>query len=254
MESGYRFGTRLLCLRSPMMRGDDVAELQLRLSKLGFDAGRVDGIFGPATQAAVGDFQRNAGLVGDEVCGPETVAALRRLETRAGSATVTGVRERDQLRRRASELRHLKVAVGMTGEPHPIVTGLAAELSRSGESVILLDGSWSEQAEASNEQGADVYLGLVIADEPVVEAAYFAVPGYESPGGRLLAERIISELPAAPGWSVGSIQGLRLPILRETRPPAVFLTLGTQETVDEQSSLVVAALHRALEAWAHDPC
>src|SRR5690606_14136395 len=49
IEAGFRFGDRLLCLRSPMIRGDDVAELQLRLSKLGFDAGRVDGIFGPAT-------------------------------------------------------------------------------------------------------------------------------------------------------------------------------------------------------------
>ncbi len=236
-----------------MMRGDDVAELQLRLGKLGFAAGRVDGIFGPATQSAVGEFQRNAGLVGDEVCGPETAAALRRLETRAGSATVTGVRERDQLRRRASESRNLKVAVGTTGELHPIVTGLASELGRSGDQVLLLDGAWSKQADASNEFGADVYIGLVLSDEPVVEAAYFSVPGYESQGGRLLAERIISELPAAPGWSVGAIQGLRLPILRETRPPAVVLTLGTPDTVDDQTPLVVAALHRALMGWAHDP-
>jgi N-acetylmuramoyl-L-alanine amidase len=43
VESSYSLGTRLLCLRSPMMRGDDVAELQLRLGALGFDAGRVDG-------------------------------------------------------------------------------------------------------------------------------------------------------------------------------------------------------------------
>ncbi len=38
------------------------------------------------TQSAVGDFQRNAGLVSDEVCGPETVACLRRLEGRGGTA------------------------------------------------------------------------------------------------------------------------------------------------------------------------
>ena len=74
VEAGFTLGTRLVCLRSPMMRGDDISELQLRLGALGFDAGRVDGIFGPMTQAAVGDFQRNAGLVSDEVCGPETIA------------------------------------------------------------------------------------------------------------------------------------------------------------------------------------
>jgi N-acetylmuramoyl-L-alanine amidase len=253
VESGYELGDRLLCLRSPMMRGDDVSELQLRLSKLGFDTGRVDGIFGPATQAAVGDFQRNAGLVGDEVCGPETTAALRRLEGRAGTATVTGVRERDQLRRRATDPSHLRVALGSSGELHTIVTTFAAELRRGGTSTLLLDSGWSEQAAASNEFNADVYLGVVVADEPLAEAAFFAAPGYESYGGRRLAERIIGELPAAPGWGIGSVQGLRIPILRETRPPAVLLTLGSGDVVDQHTSLVVAALHRALSGWSRDP-
>lgn len=254
VEASYRFGDRLLCLRSPMMRGDDVSELQLRLGMLGFDAGRVDGIFGPQTQSAVGDFQRNAGLVSDEVCGPETAAALRRLEGRAGTATVTGVRERDRLRRRAAESRALRVAVGMSGRPHAVMTTLAAELGRSGAAATLLDGDWSQQATASNDYGADVYLGLVIGDEPVAEAAYFAAPGYESFGGRRLAERILAELPAAPGWGIGSVRGMRLPILRETRPPAVLLTLGPAAAVDANSALVIAALHRALQAWSDDPC
>ena len=94
---------------------------------------------------------------------------------------------------------------------------------------------------------------MAISEEPTEEAAYFAVPGYESFGGRRLAERIISELPAAPGWGIGSVEGLRIPILRETRPPAVLLTLGSAEMVDRHVSLVVAALHRALRAWSADP-
>ena len=79
VEAGYRLGDRLLYLRSPMIRGDDVADLQRRLGALGFDAGRVDGIFGPDTDRALGDFQRNSGLVSDGICGPDTVAALARL-------------------------------------------------------------------------------------------------------------------------------------------------------------------------------
>jgi N-acetylmuramoyl-L-alanine amidase len=237
-----------------MMRGDDVSELQLRLSKLGFDAGRVDGIFGPATQSAVGEFQRNAGLVSDEVCGPETAAALRRLEGRAGTSTVTGVRERDRLRRRTLTPKDLRVAVGMTDPLHPVVTTLAAELGRGGAATLLLEGDWSDQAAQTNDFEADVYIGLTLSDDPVVEAAYFAVPGYESSGGRWLAERIVEELPAAPGWSVGSVQGMRLPILRETRPPAVLLTLGSNDIVDANTALVIAALHRALDNWASDPC
>src|SRR5271154_6035132 len=35
--AGYRLGDRTLYLRRPMLRGDDVADLQRRLSTLGFD-------------------------------------------------------------------------------------------------------------------------------------------------------------------------------------------------------------------------
>src|SRR5205807_4048981 len=57
VEAGFRPGDRLLYYTSPMLRGDDVAELQRRLGALGFDAGRVDGIFGEDTQRAVLEFQ-----------------------------------------------------------------------------------------------------------------------------------------------------------------------------------------------------
>jgi len=237
-----------------MMRGDDVSELQLRLGALGFDAGRVDGILGFVTQQAVADFQRNAGLVGDKVCGPETVEALVRLEGRAGSATVTGVRERDRLRRRSGSSAALKVAVGSVGPVHPVLSGFAAGLQQAGTSTLLLDhDDWSAHATATNEFAADLFIGLVLSDEPVVEACYFSVPGYESDGGRRLAELIVGELPAAPGWGVGTVRGMRLQILRETRPPAVVVKLGNLQMVDSSEALVIASLHRALEAWATDP-
>lgn len=254
VESEYALGTRLLCLRSPMMRGDDVSELQLRLGALGFDAGRVDGIFGHMTRAAVGDFQRNAGLVSDDVCGPETVACLRRLEGRGGTAPVTGVRERERLRRRAGSMTQLRVAIGTTGGAHPVTSSLAAELQLGGLTTQMLSGDWSAQATDTNDFGADVYIGLVVADDPIVETAYFSVPGYESAGGRHLAQLILRELPAAPGWTIGVASGKRLPILRETRPPAVVVKLGDAAMLETNEDLVVASLVRALDAWAAEPC
>ena len=251
IESGYGLGDRLLCLRSPMIRGDDVSELQLRLGALGFDAGRVDGIFGPTTQRAVGDFQRNAGLVGDQVCGPETVSCLRRLEGRGGTATVTGVREREQLRRRVGS--QLRIAIGTRGSDHPAARHVVTELRHSGAETLSLDGEWSEQANATNEFAADLYLALVVADEPMVEASYFSVPGYESTGGRHLAEQLVAELPAAPGWGIGEVHGMRLQILRETRPPAVVLKLGDAQLIRQNLDLVVASVHRAVTAWATEP-
>ena len=80
-----------------MFRGDDVADLQLRLGSLGFDAGRIDGIFGPDTTGAVAEFQRNVGLAPDGIAGQSTVSSLRRLLSRsAGSQPVAQVRDARQ--------------------------------------------------------------------------------------------------------------------------------------------------------------
>lgn len=271
VETEFELGTRLLCLRSPMMRGDDVGELQLRLGALGFDAGRVDGILGPMTRSAVAEFQRNAGLVCDEVCGPETVAALHRLEGRGGDAPVTGVRERDRLRRRVATGTELHVAIGREARLAPatpvtaiadvdaatamdasqhLVSGLAAGLSHWGASTALVEGPWSEQATAVNDAGADVYIGIVVTDDPVVEVAYFSTPGYESGVGRRLAEIVVRELPAAPGWSIGVVRGMRTPILRETRPPAVVVKLGTPSRLVQHADLVIASMQRAVQRWS----
>ena len=58
------------------MAGDDVAALQQRLLDMGFDCGRVDGLFGVETEQALREFQRNIGIVADGTCGPTTLKAL----------------------------------------------------------------------------------------------------------------------------------------------------------------------------------
>lgn len=79
VEAGYAEGDRLLYLRVPYMRGDDVLLFQRRLDELGFDPGPQDGIFGPITEAALADLQRNTGLNVDGIVGEATLAQLRRI-------------------------------------------------------------------------------------------------------------------------------------------------------------------------------
>lgn len=57
--------------------GQSVKELQQKLKNLGYDVGNVDGIFGAKTEAALKEFQRDAGISVDAIAGPQTYAALQ---------------------------------------------------------------------------------------------------------------------------------------------------------------------------------
>jgi N-acetylmuramoyl-L-alanine amidase len=254
IEAGFAFGTRLIYLRSPMLRGDDVAELQLRLGALGFDAGRVDGIFGPTTQAALLEFQRNMGLVPDEVCGPETVTALTRLQPRAGTTSVAGVRERHHLRTRPRSLT-LRTAIVHLGDADLLAGSIGIDLRAAGATVaVLAGGDWSELARQVNEFDAEVCVALSVGTGSGCEAAYFETPGFHSSGGSQLAHLIATELPSNPRWPLTTVVGKRVPILRETRPPTVTLRLGPVDAVAEQRHLVGAAIARAVTRWSLTPC
>ena len=64
-------------------QGQAVVRLQKQLKKLGFNPGKVDGYFGPATTAAVIAFQKSRGLLADGVAGPRTLTALKLLKNDA---------------------------------------------------------------------------------------------------------------------------------------------------------------------------
>jgi len=98
VESGFELGDRLLYFRRPMLRGDDISELQRRLNALGFDAGREDGILGDETHAALIEFQRAMGLVVDGICGSTVIGELDRVRSFAADGSVRSVREREELR------------------------------------------------------------------------------------------------------------------------------------------------------------
>jgi murein DD-endopeptidase MepM/ murein hydrolase activator NlpD len=69
--------------------GWDVAALQFLLLRRGYGPGRVDGAFGPLTQAAVLRAQRAAGIGADGVAGPQTIRALRGAGSSSGTQTVS---------------------------------------------------------------------------------------------------------------------------------------------------------------------
>jgi hypothetical protein len=60
-----------------------VRELQRRLNRLGYEAGPVDGLFGPRTERATRRFQARHHLRVDGIAGPRTLRALPTRERRA---------------------------------------------------------------------------------------------------------------------------------------------------------------------------
>jgi len=103
VEASWSLGDRMLYLTSPNFRGDDVTQLQSLLSRLGFDCGRVDGIFGPLLAHAIGEFQKNAGLSIDGICSTDTVTALERLSSQTGEGPYT-----KKVRRKESKKKKIK--------------------------------------------------------------------------------------------------------------------------------------------------
>ena len=134
VEAGWRLGDRLLVLAAPQLRGDDIAELQDALNQLGFDCGRPDGIFGPATVRALEDFQRNGGLTPDGICGPrhDSHARVAPPSDRLGSRCRVGPRSPDHSRL-ADHAAHRRRPVRRTELDHPIRDACAAHQRRHGD-------------------------------------------------------------------------------------------------------------------------
>jgi N-acetylmuramoyl-L-alanine amidase len=253
VEAGFRLGDRLLYLRRPMLRGDDVVDLQARLGALGFDAGRVDGIFGPDTERALRDFQRNAGLVIDGVCGPDVIAALARLGDRVtGPASVAGLREREVLEHAPPGLRGRRIAVGEAGGLDALATAVSRALQDAGAVVLTLQHpDASMRALDANGFEAEVYLDLAVSPDERRRAAFYSAPSYESAGGRRLAELVVHCI--WDGDQQARAVGMRLPILRETRMPAVVCHLGAGSEVVAAGPALADRLGLAVVQWVEAP-
>jgi len=253
VEAGFHLGDRFLYRRTPMLRGDDVAELQQRLCSLGFDAGRVDGIFGDATTRALGEFQRNAGLPVDGIVGGATLHELLRLESRQNDPElVSSVRARVVLRDAPPTLRGRHVVVGESGGLGSVTGALRRRLSQFGTKVTELHHpDDTVQAKEANELGADVFIALRLnPGNAVCRTAYWAGTHDESPGGRRLAELVQEAVPGALDIADGGMRGMSVPLLRETEMPAVLVEMGPASTVVERASSLAGALSAALGLWA----
>jgi N-acetylmuramoyl-L-alanine amidase len=272
VEASWRLGDRTLYLRAAYLRGDDVRALQERLGALGFDVGRVDGIFGPRTARAIRDFQANYGIPSDAIVGRSTLRALAGLPALGGQTSAAAVREREELRRFGPAITGLHVVIdpGHGGEDAGFVgpsggreADVCFAIARRLESVLTASGvlvyptrepdatpSDSQRASLANALGADLYLAIHCAgaDDASARGAityYFGHERFRSEAGARLAE-CIHPAVAALGPGDAGVHAKQYAILRETRMPAVQIEPGHLTNPDDESLLADPGFQRGI--------
>ena len=284
VEAGYEPGDRLLYLRVPYMRGDDVLYLQRRLDELGFDCGPVDGIFSPALEVAVTEFQRNAGLNVDGIVGETTFDRLRRLRQVDPAGRVGGIPDRMNGYMGKRSLPQLRISIdpahggvdrGACGEGGlfeknvnlALASRLGELLEASGAAVNLLRGEDStirlyDRTESANAWEPDIHICIhhSVAGSPLAQGAaayYFANGGYYSHPGRRLAGYMVDALSRDLGRVDLHKHGRNFACLREVKPLAVMVEPGFLSHPEEGPSLAdpavvdreAAAILGAIEAY-----
>ena len=255
-EARWQLGDRSLAFTpGHLMRGDDVVALQRRLTSLGFDAGRIDGIFGQQTDAALREFQRGVGVEPDGTAGVQTFRALERL----GRSIVGG--SPDRLRQHLA-LDAMRTGIGDkvividpshgsddAGNTHhslveaalvaDLATRIEGRLAALGTTVLLTRPTTgpslpdADRAAFANTTGADLIVSLHIdayANPRAGGLATFhygvAPDGGWSHSGERAARRIHDAILRATGMCDCRVQPKTWELLRLTRMPAVWLELG----------------------------
>jgi len=274
VAASYRLGDRLLFRTRPMLRGEDVRELQLRLSRLGFDVGLVDGVLGPDTERGLLAFQAEVGLVDDGIVGAETLEQMNRLHRDHHAAPASMARERSQLRRPSrTDLRGARLlidpangpdvpgAVAADGTPEHAITWAIASLvegrlSALGATTLLSRGpatspDAAERAAVANDGAVEaiVSIGLGRADSERAcgaSATYFGTGLYVSELGRALADHLLRHTVAALGTPDCRTHPAAVSILRLSRAPAVVLEPGFLTSPTDAGRLTDPSLQRRL--------
>ncbi len=249
VEAGYALGDRLLYLREPPFRGDDVLQLQVKLNLLGFNTGAERGILDETVEGAILDFQRNAGLPPDGIVGESTILKLEALRKAESGREGKKIPDRHGGFVPARSLigqtvlvdpghggadHGLTSAGGVTEKDFALALGLRlAELLRAEGCRVRLTREHDEtvplytRVASSRAAAADYLISLHgnWVDEPRARGGavyYFQRSHYFSEHGRRLADYMGERLTSAGVPFLGSF-GRNYAMLRESAAIAVIV-------------------------------
>ena len=245
IEAGWRLGQRLLYLARPNLRGDDVAELQVRLAQLGFNPGRIDGIFGPTLEHALIDFQDNRGLVAHGTLSRATLLELTRMTPATAQRSL--VTEARDLAGFTDETPGTLIIAGDS----PLASLVVSALGASVDVRHLPNSTTDEVAEFANTHGAVVVVNFQTNERlNGVHLHYWASYHSHSWRGEQLASAIATGLSSSQHLPRVEVTGMALPILRETAMTTLHIEHGAhpepalQELAVVISSILGKVIHR----------
>ena len=283
-EARWTLGDRMLAFQpGHVLTGNDVTELQRRLNELGFDSGRVDGIFGKNTDRALREFQRNVGLAGDGVCGPATFKALDQLRRSVVGGRARVLREAHEWESARTGIADKIVVLdpghggsedtgGIFGDvtEASIVEDIAARvegrLAALGVTVLLTRGRSADvqsvldqatRAQFANDTGADVVVSLhldrnINSSASGVAGFYYGSSAGESSLGKRLADGLVDEIVKRTDLPHLRTHGRTWDLLRMTRMTSVRLELGYLTNEHDRGLLQAPTFRDAIaEAIAH---
>lgn len=242
-EARWKLGQRLLYLTEPYLRGDDVADLQVRLSRLGFDPGRIDGLFGPLLDHALREFQSNCGLEISGVLSHSTWMQLLRITPSMGDQTlVTDVRDVHRVTTR----RGPSILWG-SGKLHSgIRESFLGELE-------CPSPTWSVEEMTAYANHRDAPCVIVIDERPELSSVhlnYWAGYRTHSRLGEQLSSSIMVALTTSSVDLRVEVRGMALPVLRETRMTTLLIEYGSLDSATCEVAAQVIA--RSLDDFIHN--
>ena len=264
-EARWRLGDRVLNIKTDgLMRGDDVAALQNRLSEMGFNCGKVDGIFGAMTENAVKEFQKSAGVKADGTCGPATVMALMRLQRTVAGGAPTALREEAARINRGPALANKIIVLDPSSDPSDadiafdvaqrlegrlIALGVTVFLTRSG----AMNPSDSARIAMANKSNSDLVISLhtdnyTNAKASGVATYYYGsdIHGVHSVVGEKFAALVQREITARTDLLNCRTHAKTWDLLRLTKAPTVRIDLGYLSNPSDAKKLADPAFRETI--------